>query len=49
MIECVGESERERVLKTKQERGPLLFGKHLFNDSNPIKQREQLAPAHNMH
>lgn len=57
MIESVSERERERESERQREsdgdkageRGPLLFSKQLVNDSNPIKQGEQLAPAHNMH
>lgn len=55
MIESVGERERDSERQRESdgdkagERGPLLFSKQLVNDSNPIKQGEQLAPAHNMH
>ncbi len=43
------ESERQRVGDKAGERGLLPFSKQLVNDSNPIKQGEQLAPSHNMH
>lgn len=30
--------------QSRRGRGPLLFSKHLVNDSNPIKHREKLWP-----
>lgn len=43
------ERQRGRVGNKAGERGPLPFSKQLVNDSNPIKQGEQLAPSHNKH
>lgn len=43
VIECVGEKQRGSAgEQSRSGRGPLLFSKHLVNDSNPIKYRVQL-------
>lgn len=49
MRQSESERQRESWRQSRRERGPLLFSKLLVNDSNPIKQGEQIAPSHNMH